>query len=186
MLTILFVPSGTVCLECIIGGALATEASFQIENNQVASSEGTVVNGTLVVFDSETTFSEENTIVRCMSGSTSHQAFIEHGSKSNFTNIGYTVCKGFRPPVISGVTTVNEGDTLNLNCDSSNSRPLPPVKWLSPDEESVSNIVQLRIAYITRTLAGNYTCIATHIISGATMSSSAYITILCECTEADV
>ena len=78
MLTILFVPSGTVCLECIIGGALATEASFQIENMEVASSEGTVVNGTLVVFDSETTFSEENTIVRCMSGSASRQAFVEH------------------------------------------------------------------------------------------------------------
>ena len=71
-----------MCLECIVGGALATEASFQIENNQVASSEGTVVNGTLVVFDSETTFSEENTLVRCMSGSTSSQAFIEHESKS--------------------------------------------------------------------------------------------------------
>ena len=82
MLTILFVPSGTVCLECVIGGALATEASFQIENMEVAPSEGTVVNGTLVVFDSETTFSGENTIVRCMSGSTSHQAFVEHESKS--------------------------------------------------------------------------------------------------------
>ena len=43
MLTILFVPSGTVCLECIVGGALATEASFQIENMEVAPSEGTVV-----------------------------------------------------------------------------------------------------------------------------------------------
>ena len=82
MLTILFVPSGTVCLECIVGGALATEASFQIENMEVASSEGTVVNGTLVVFDSETTFSEENTIVRCMSGSTSRQAFVELESQS--------------------------------------------------------------------------------------------------------
>ena len=88
LLTILFVPSGTVCLECIVGGALATEASFQIENMEVASSEGTVVNGTLVVFDSETTFSEENTIVRCMSGSASRQAFVEHGSKSNSTHIG--------------------------------------------------------------------------------------------------
>ena len=87
MLTILFVPSGTVCLECVIGGALATEASFQIENMEVAPSEGTVVNGTLVVFDSETTFSEENTIVRCMSGSASRQAFVEHGSKSNSTHI---------------------------------------------------------------------------------------------------
>ena len=76
-----------MCLECVIGGALATEASFQVENMQVAPSEGTVVNGTLVVFDSETTFSEVSTIVRCMSGSTSHQAFIEHGSKSSSTNI---------------------------------------------------------------------------------------------------
>ena len=94
--------------------------------------------------------------------------------------------KGFRPPVVSGETTVNEGGTLNLSCDASNSRPLPPVKWFSPDGESVSNVAQLRIVNITRTLAGNYTCIATHIISGDTMSSSAYITILCECTEADV
>ena len=88
--------------------------------------------------------------------------------------------------MISGVTTVNEGDTLNLNCDSSNSRPLPPVKWFSPDGESVSNFAQLRIVNISRNLAGNYTCIATNILSGDTMSSSAYITILCECTEADV
>ena len=87
MLTILSVPSRTVCLECVIGGALATEASFQIENKEVASSEGKVVNGTLVVFDSETTFSDENTIVRCMSGSASRQAFVEHGSKSNSTHI---------------------------------------------------------------------------------------------------
>ena len=92
---------------------------------------------------------------------------------------------GFRPPVVSGETTVNEGDTLNLSCDASNSRPLPPVKWLSPDGNLISNNSQLTIAHITRTLAGNYTCIATHIISGATMSSSAYITILCECTEAE-
>ena len=88
--------------------------------------------------------------------------------------------------MVSGVTTVNEGDTLELNCDASNSRPLPPVKWLSPDGESVSNVAQLKIVNITRTLSGDYTCIATHIISGNTMSSSAYITILCEGTEADV
>ena len=88
--------------------------------------------------------------------------------------------------MVSGVTTVNEGDTLELNCDASNSRPLPRIKWLSPDGESVSNVAQLKIVNITRTLAGNYTCIATHIISGDTMSSSAYITILCECAEADV
>ena len=87
--------------------------------------------------------------------------------------------------MVSGVTTVNEGDTLELNCDFSNSRPLPPVKWLSPDEEIASIAAQLTIVNITRNLAGNYTCIATNVISGATMSSSAYITILCECTEAE-
>ena len=53
-----------------------------IENMEVAPSEGTVVNGTLVVFDSETTFSEKSIIVRCMSGSTSRQAFVELESKS--------------------------------------------------------------------------------------------------------
>ena len=186
MLTILSVPSGTVCLECVIGGALATEASFQVENMQVAPSEGKVVNGTLVVFDSETTFSEDSTIVRCTSGSASHQAFVEHGSKSSSTNIDSCILSaGFRPPVVSGETTVNEGDTLELSCDASNSRPLPPVKWLSPDGNFITNNAQLRIAHITRTLAGNYTCIATNVLSGDTMSISAYITILCECAEAE-
>ena len=101
-------------------------------------------------------------------------------------NYSCVLYAGFRPPVISGVTTVNEGDTLELNCDASNSRPLSPVKWFSPDGESVSNVAQLKIFNITRNLAGNYTCVVTHIISGDTMSSSAYITILCECAEADV
>ena len=45
-----YVPSGTVCLECIIDGVLATDASFLILNSPVSPSEGTVVNGTLVVF----------------------------------------------------------------------------------------------------------------------------------------
>ena len=149
--------------QCIFGGALATEASFQIENNQVAPSEGTVVNGTLVVF--------------------------EHGSKSQhyqyWMNDSCVLSAGFRPPVISGVTTVNEGDTLELNCDASNSRPLPPVKWFSPDGNLISNNSQLTIVNITRTLAGNYTCIATNVLSGDTMRISAYITILRKCAEAE-
>ena len=109
MLTILFVPSGTVCLECIIGGALATEASFQIENMEVAPSEGKVVNGTLVVFDSETTFSEKSIIVRCMSGSASrHEAFVKHGSKSNIFLADAEVISidAFVNGVIIGVTLV--------------------------------------------------------------------------------
>ena len=74
------VPSGTVCLECIIDGVLATDASFLIHNSPVSPSNGTVVNGTLVVFDSESLFSTA-TIVRCSSGTVTHQANVEHSSK---------------------------------------------------------------------------------------------------------
>ena len=75
-----YVPSGTVCLQCIIDGVLATDASFLIPNSPVSPSEGTVVNGTLVVFDSESLFSTF-TIVRCNSGTVIHQAAVEHSSK---------------------------------------------------------------------------------------------------------
>ena len=76
-----YVPSGTVCLECIIDGALATNAAFQILNSPVSPSDGTVVNGTLVVFDSESLFSSTSTIIRCSSGTVTHQANVEHRSK---------------------------------------------------------------------------------------------------------
>ena len=74
------VSSGTVCLECIIDGVLATDASFLILNSPVSPSEGTVVNGTLVVFDSESFFSI-STIVRCSSGTVTHQVSVEYSSK---------------------------------------------------------------------------------------------------------
>ena len=75
-----YVPSGTVCLKCIIDGVLATNATFQILNSPVSPSDGTVVNGTLVVFDSESLFSTA-TVVRCSSGTVRHQATVEHSSK---------------------------------------------------------------------------------------------------------
>ena len=79
-LEILYVPSGTVCFECIIDGELATGAMFQIHNNEVSSSVGTVVNGTLVVFDTESTFpSQQN--VRCIDESRINAAFVTHTSK---------------------------------------------------------------------------------------------------------
>ena len=80
-----YVPSGTVCLECIIDGALATDASFLIFSSPVLPSDGTVVNGTLVVFDSERVFST-STFVRCGSGTVTHQTIVEHISK--FTMCG--------------------------------------------------------------------------------------------------
>ena len=69
-----------MCFECIIDGELATGAMFQIDNNEVSSSVGTVVNGTLIVFDTESTFtSQEN--VRCTDGSRINAAFVTYTSK---------------------------------------------------------------------------------------------------------
>ena len=83
-----YVPSGTVCLECIIDGDLATDASFQILNSPVSPSDGTVVNGTLVVFDSESLFSTSRP-VRCGNGGeVTYQASVEHRSKfTSYLNI---------------------------------------------------------------------------------------------------
>ena len=73
-----YVPSGTACFECIIGGLIATDASFLIGNSPV--SEGSVVNGTLVVSDTESVFSTP-TNVRCSIGGVTNQVTVEHTSK---------------------------------------------------------------------------------------------------------
>ena len=74
----LYVPSGTACFECIIDGVIATGAKFLIGNSLV--SEGSVVNGTLVVSDTESVFSTP-TNVRCSSGGVTNQVTVEHTSK---------------------------------------------------------------------------------------------------------
>ena len=79
-LEILYVPSGTVCFECIIDGELATDAMFQIDNNEVSSSVGTVVNGTLVVFNTESTFLNQES-VRCTDESIINAAFVIYTGK---------------------------------------------------------------------------------------------------------
>ena len=60
--SVVYVPNGTVCFECVLGGVVASDAVFQIANSNVDPSKATVVNGTLVVFDSGAVF---NTDVRC-------------------------------------------------------------------------------------------------------------------------
>ena len=74
----LYVSSGTACFECIINGVITTDATFLIGNSPV--SEGSVVNGTLVVFDTESVFST-STNVRCHSGGEiTRAAIVEHTS----------------------------------------------------------------------------------------------------------
>ena len=62
-------------------------------------------------------------------------------------------------PIITGVTSVNEGGTLSLNCDSSNSNQQPPVQWMSPQNTVVSSEAQLTLPNIMTSQAGTYTCV---------------------------
>ena len=84
----------------------------------------------------------------------------------------------FRPPVITGETTLNEGDTLDLDCDVSTSSPL---QWFSPQGDLISSSSHLEIMNIQRDEAGIYTCIAIQIYSEATLNSTVNVIILCQC-----
>ena len=90
----------------------------------------------------------------------------------------------FRSPVITGITTLNEGDTLDLDCNKSNSNSLVglSVKWLSPEGVVVSNERTLEIMNIQESAAGTYTCVTIRIVTGATINSTAVnVTVQCKC-----
>ena len=90
-----------------------------------------------------------------------------------------TCCLVFRPPVITGETTLNEGDTLDLDCDVSTSSPLPSVQWFSPQGDLISESSDLEIMNIQRSAMGVYTCVATQ--SEATLNISVNVIVQCEC-----
>ena len=87
----------------------------------------------------------------------------------------------FRPPVITGETTLNEGDTLDLDCDVSTSSPLPSVQWFSPQGDLISNSIDLEIMNIQRSAMGVYTCVATQLTSGVILNSTVNVVVQCEC-----
>ena len=65
------VSPGTVCFHCVFGGMVATDAVFEINSDDIDPNVGTVVNGTLVVFDSERVFNTiTTTLVSCSDTST--------------------------------------------------------------------------------------------------------------------
>ena len=65
------VPLGTVCIECIIDGAVATDATFTILNTPVPSDQGVYMVDTDATFDAATI-----TILRCNSGGQLRQASV--------------------------------------------------------------------------------------------------------------
>ena len=82
---------GTLCIECIVGGEVAADAVYKIGDSKIDRNIGRVVDGVLVVYDSESVFSSA-VRVHCMSAAhnASHSALLflseckSHYTKSRF------------------------------------------------------------------------------------------------------
>ena len=67
-----------------------------------------------------------------------------------------------------------------MDCDATNSAPLPSVQWLNPQGVMVSNDRSLEIEDIQRDAAGVYTCVATSDDGEETMNSTTNVIVQCE------
>ena len=82
-----YVPPGRVCIQCSVGGEVANDSIFQIDGSDIDASTGRVVDGVLVVFDTESAFgTSSSTDVLCMSVNlnASHSVKMYLESKSQF------------------------------------------------------------------------------------------------------
>ena len=164
------VPPGVVCFNCSIQGMVATNVMYTIGGDDISMDEGMVeAGGTLVIFDTDVTFDPTNFItVRCANDDGfSQTAVLVNGkhvalslslSTLTHTSSGSLSHTVFRPPIITGDTTINEGDTLDLRCDTSNSLLQPQGQWFDGDGMLLIDFSQLQIEDIDRSEAGMYTC----------------------------
>ena len=89
---------GTLCIECIVGGEVAADAVYKIGDSKIDRSIGRVVDGELVLYDSESVFSSA-VRVDCMSAAhnASHSALLylpdckSHYTKSLFHDMNACV-----------------------------------------------------------------------------------------------
>ena len=161
---LLAVSHGVICFQCNVGGGIVPEASYTVGFSPVASHVGHTVDGVLVIMNSTSVF-QTPTFVGCTSGGLSASAFV--------------FLREFRPPVISGNSSVSEGETLDLVCNASNSHPLTSVAWFSPQSLLLIDDRKLVVRNISRTQAGLYYCVATDLLSGATQTSTVAVTVTC-------
>ena len=85
----------------------------------------------------------------------------------------------FRPPIITGDTTINEGDTLDLRCDTSNSHLQPQGQWFNEDGMLLIDFSRLQIEHIDRSEAGMYTCRT--ITPNPDDSTNTTVTVVVQC-----
>ena len=86
----IYVPPRTVCMECIVGGEVSNDTIFQINGTNIDDSTGRVVDGVLVVFDTESVFTTSSaTDVQCMSLdlNASHSVGMYLESKSHYIHV---------------------------------------------------------------------------------------------------
>ena len=182
------VPSGTTCFQCVTpNDGVIADAAFTIDNETAGFIDGvTVVNGTLVITNSENIFNVLSpTLVKCRSPpSINHQLPVLYDCK----HLSYIhECKTLTSyilsvvPVITGEPTVNKGDTLDLYCNVSQSNPpASSVQWLSPGGEVVSDGESLEIASISTRRGGLYTCVTSYNNSTVTVNNSVDVAVLCK------
>ena len=80
-------------------------------------------------------------------------------------NVRVIQCAGFEPPVITGETTIVEGDDLLLQCNAPISIISPFLMWLDSAGQVITQTADLVITNFTRDMAGIYTCVATYTIT---------------------
>ena len=190
--SIVYVPNGTVCFECV-PDYLSLPLTFIIRDKIVNSSyplahtNDTDYSDILVVPNTERVFNTSSATTvqccettepsECATGETTLNlqvaVFLYYGEFNKSCSLLLSLPLhplAFNHPLISGETTVSEGDTLYLSCDGSNSDPLPTLHWVSPDGETVSDTGQLVIMDITRNMSGLYTCVDSTMTLNTTVS----------------
>ena len=81
-------PGIIVCLKCSVGDKVAADATFQIDNSNIDENTGRVVDGVLVLFDTESVFTTAKH-VQCMSISLniSHSILMSLNGKSYYIEL---------------------------------------------------------------------------------------------------
>ena len=180
------VPSGTTCFKCVSpNDGVIADAAFTIDNEMAGSIDGVmVVGGTLVITNSENIFNVLSpTQIKCENSRICQQLLVLYDCKhlSYMSAITLTSYLLSVVPVITGETTVNKGDTLELYCNVSQSNPpASSVQWLSPGGEVISDGEPLEIASISTRRGGLYTCVTSYNNSTVTANNSVDVTILCK------
>ena len=70
------VPSGTLCVDCVIDDVRVTDFEFRVNNRELMAPNEIVVNDTLIILDTSIVFSDVLTPVRCSDNDVTAQIFV--------------------------------------------------------------------------------------------------------------